>query len=536
MKKIIIAYILSLFFLNNVFSLNQNPAINYNDSNNGNETVKATLSGGYGSNARKIVYNNSTYKYGVRDESGHLIIPCEYYSISYSCLGTKTDPYIFVVSKYEGDGVIDWYGNTIISTERGYSSIFAHVDFKKSYTAMFSDKYSGKYIPTAYFEVWKIDPKHKNKRLKGICDINGFEVIEPLYYYINLNYRDPRNYFSVAKTRKDMKKNNYIDTNITFDIYGRCMQKPVKIYDDYKNYKVNNYIYVNAQGLYNEIKRLYSSPWISHYDKVEYDEKYNIFYVRKGNFRGVNDEYGHVIIPVGRKYTAVSRSVDGKYYTITKNPNNRTDWTGGYYNGACDAIGQEIIPPKYHSILYYKRGNYFKVENEHGHWETLNIGLDKDGVHHCPDHNEESSTQNNNRNTSNNNGSICPACGGRGYIVMTFPFSGSLPCGACRTTGRITFNFNSVPYPQNFSYPVAPSSGGTYDINSSGNNNTQGVSPTAKDCPYCNGRGRVIRDHTISTFGNDTQVYCSECNRSYYRSSGHSHADCSHCNGTGKMR
>ena len=55
---------------------------------------------------------------------------------------------------------------------------------------------------------------------------------------------------------------------------------------------------------------------------------------------------------------------------------------------------------------------------------------------------------------------------------------------------------------------------------------------TWRDCSLCHGKGTIIRDSNISTYGmNDTQVYCSECGRSYHRSTGHNHITCPICHG-----
>ncbi|MCC8117925.1 MAG: hypothetical protein LIP09_04135 [Bacteroidales bacterium] len=51
------------------------------------------------------------------------------------------------------------------------------------------------------------------------------------------------------------------------------------------------------------------------------------------------------------------------------------------------------------------------------------------------------------------------------------------------------------------------------------------------DCPYCSGTGKVVKNLTVSTYGNDTKKKCPECGEWHY--SGHTHVHCSHCGGTG---
>lgn len=57
--------------------------------------------------------------------------------------------------------------------------------------------------------------------------------------------------------------------------------------------------------------------------------------------------------------------------------------------------------------------------------------------------------------------------------------------------------------------------------------------PTKHQCSLCNGTGKIIREYGTATFGTDSQVYCSICGRSYFRSTGHSHVTCPTCHGKG---
>lgn len=57
--------------------------------------------------------------------------------------------------------------------------------------------------------------------------------------------------------------------------------------------------------------------------------------------------------------------------------------------------------------------------------------------------------------------------------------------------------------------------------------------PTRHECPLCHGKGRIVRDNPVATYGNDTQVWCGECGRYYMRSTGHAHVTCTQCHGRG---
>ena len=88
--------------------------------------------------------------------------------------------------------------------------------------------------------------------------------------------------------------------------------------------------------------------------------------------------------------------------------------------------------------------------------------------------------------------------------------------------------------------------GGTYYDNSGcygtpANNNGHGAGSSAQTgsgsrwhtCPLCKGSGMIVRDSHVATYGHDYKVYCSECNRYYSSSTGHSHVTCIQCHGSG---
>lgn len=95
-------------------------------------------------------------------------------------------------------------------------------------------------------------------------------------------------------------------------------------------------------------------------------------------------------------------------------------------------------------------------------------------------------------------------------------------------------------------YPAAPiyGSGGmpansndtgsyTGSTNPDGNTRLQ----TGRQCPYCNGTGRLTVDDTSApTFG-QTPYWkrCNECGRQYLSSTNHYHMQCRHCHGTGQI-
>lgn len=57
-----------------------------------------------------------------------------------------------------------------------------------------------------------------------------------------------------------------------------------------------------------------------------------------------------------------------------------------------------------------------------------------------------------------------------------------------------------------------------------------------EDCPNCRGKGSIIQNTYPATFGtNLPDVWCSECGRYFSADMGHTHRQCNHCRGTGKV-
>lgn len=59
------------------------------------------------------------------------------------------------------------------------------------------------------------------------------------------------------------------------------------------------------------------------------------------------------------------------------------------------------------------------------------------------------------------------------------------------------------------------------------------IAAYGQSCSYCNGTGKMIINKGVSTYGNDVLVWCKECQKHFYRSTGHMHIHCKYCKGTG---
>lgn len=57
-----------------------------------------------------------------------------------------------------------------------------------------------------------------------------------------------------------------------------------------------------------------------------------------------------------------------------------------------------------------------------------------------------------------------------------------------------------------------------------------------EDCPVCKGKKTIVQNTYPATFGtNLPDVWCSECGRYFSADIGHTHRQCNHCRGTGKV-
>lgn len=57
-----------------------------------------------------------------------------------------------------------------------------------------------------------------------------------------------------------------------------------------------------------------------------------------------------------------------------------------------------------------------------------------------------------------------------------------------------------------------------------------------EDCPICKGKKTIVQNTYPATFGtNLPDVWCSECGRYFSADVGHTHRQCNHCRGTGKV-
>ena len=79
--------------------------------------------------------------------------------------------------------------------------------------------------------------------------------------------------------------------------------------------------------------------------------------------------------------------------------------------------------------------------------------------------------------------------------------------------------------------PVVGANGGMASGSSSSQGNTQQRERVWRNCSHCHGKGTVVRDSYVATFGNDSKMYCAQCGQSYWSSTGHSHVTCPICRG-----
>lgn len=113
----------------------------------------------------------------------------------------------------------------------------------------------------------------------------------------------------------------------------------------------------------------------------------------------------------------------------------------------------------------------------------------------------------------------------------------SLIRGKSSSSGSGSYTSSSSPTYQN-NNPTYNPSGGNNNSGSSGgysNTNRNNNSKQRRDCSLCHGKGRIVRNSSVPTYGNDSRVRCNECGGYFMRSSGHSHVTCTQCHGRGYL-
>lgn len=140
----------------------------------------------------------------------------------------------------------------------------------------------------------------------------------------------------------------------------------------------------------------------------------------------------------------------------------------------------------------------------------------------------------------------CPYCGGSGVTSYNYSTGRLNQCGMClshkgkcvckdgvsgHSSIRDTYKIRESNSSNGSGGYVAPQN--TYTPNS---NNSSG-STTARTCSVCNGKGRISGpvNYAPNYGGNDTKVYCSECNSTTFKHT-HSYKTCSACRGTGVIK
>ena len=121
------------------------------------------------------------------------------------------------------------------------------------------------------------------------------------------------------------------------------------------------------------------------------------------------------------------------------------------------------------------------------------------------------------------------------YKKQTAPPSAttcSLIRGKSSSSGSGSYTSSSSPTYQNNNSGGYNNSGNTGGNSNTNRNNN---SKQRRDCSLCHGKGRIVRNSSVPTYGNDSRVRCNECGGYFMRSSGHSHVTCTQCHGRGYL-
>ena len=120
------------------------------------------------------------------------------------------------------------------------------------------------------------------------------------------------------------------------------------------------------------------------------------------------------------------------------------------------------------------------------------------------------------------------------YKKQTAPPSAttcSLIRGKSSNSGSGSYtSFSSSPTYQNDNSGGYNNSGDSGDYSKT---NRKKNSEQSRECSLCHGKGRIVRNSSVPTYGNDSRVRCNECGGYFMRSTGHSHVTCTRCHGRG---
>lgn len=117
---------------------------------------------------------------------------------------------------------------------------------------------------------------------------------------------------------------------------------------------------------------------------------------------------------------------------------------------------------------------------------------------------------------------ICSGCGGTGYMKLRINLNAI--ANDIQVNSSTTNNLPVISSPSN----TQP--------NNTNNSTILQENHQREKCWNCHGKGRVIKDINVATFGNDEKKWCQECQSWYYRSNAHTHVNCSICHGTGYVK
>ncbi len=239
--------------------------------------------------------------------------------------------------------------------------------------------------------------------------------------------------------------------------------------------------------------------------KINYPDDYK----QRGEMRicEVYSKSGNLIIPSNRNYGAI-RYMPDPGIDYTKDKYIVVETCRGI--GLCDLNGFELAEPIYSSYSY--DGYDFEGTTRSGQ-------VIRKSIHKRPTNSQKQAINN----------------WGGYYANMPWLM---MPGPNYTPTFNIDWNSHS------FDWNTVSVYGGVGDYGSPEISTTDGYnspshsgSTNSYDCAFCNGTGKKEVNQSVATFGTtDVKVHCNVCGRDFYRSTGHSHVNCGHCGGTGKMR
>ncbi|MGM9693486.1 MAG: hypothetical protein ACI3YC_00550, partial [Alloprevotella sp.] len=387
------------------------------------------------------------------------------------------------------------------------------------------------------------------------------EIVPPCYKDIQKTVNS--RYMWVSKTKK-------INTSASnpASLYDTTLQREIDLssYSMVEFIKGKNMLQIKKNGLWGVFDLVKNAEIIpAKYEQIKLVSGTTYMQCELNNAYAIYDISGKEMIPASRRYTSI----------VYQPSRNRFSYRMNGYYGECDKYGRELTRVKEPTLsqktnsnkpssvkitqknsttksgLLYSGTIYQSIQ---GYNETTGqyVGSGPDAEFGVEIYNDYiivgSSRYDYTRNTDNGSERVYEGTDflrNKCYYYVnpkTFamrmvkvygnPYMGRNEYVSYQiSNGTTTFQHNNPAYNNSGNNNYGNSGG----YNNSNDNDNNKNNRQRRECSLCHGKGRIVRDSPVPTYGNDSRVRCNECGGYFMRSTGHSHVTCTLCHGRGYL-